>query len=334
MNRLKEISGSNSTSHQDNCLVCAAQSFNYLYQKNGFNLWQCQQCGLIFTDGKGEINSLSNLYAERYPLEIFWQERPRKLKKSAAELKLLEKYSAPSKLLDVGCSYGFFLEVARQRGWQVQGVELSAQASRWAREENNLAVFNGTVQAANFPPESFDVISIRHVLEHIPEVDEVLAEIYRLLKPGGLCLVAVPNINSLNYRLNRQAWWWIDPPTHWWYFSRFTLKLLLERHGFRVRFSGTYRADDQTVFQATVFGANQKWQILARLRRFKARFYKQPLEVKPVTQDENAGIDRQNRWSQVVKIGEFLHRYLRPLGWLLDKNGLGGEVLIIAEKVN
>jgi hypothetical protein len=101
-----------------------------------------------------------------------------------------------------------------------------------------------------------------------------------------------------------------------------------------VRFSGTYRADDQTVFQATVFGANQKWQILARLRRFKARFYKQPLEVKPVTQDENAGIDRQNRWSQVVKIGEFLHRYLRPLGWLLDKNGLGGEVLIIAEKVN
>ncbi len=360
------------TSH--GCPVCDGVLFQRLYEKNDYPLMECQKCHLVCTGYYGpkieaapnptNENPISKLYENRYPLEVFQQERPRKIKKSAEELDLLAKLrgakAAPGKLLDVGCSYGFFLEVARERGWQVEGVEPSPVASRYARKDSGLEVFNGSLEAARFPAQSFDVVTIRHVLEHIPDAGATLDEAWRILKPGGLLLVAVPNLESLNYRLNGQHWWWIDPPTHWWYFNRRTLIRLLFRHHFHARHVSTHRADDQTLFQASLYSLNLRLKLAPGLRHIAGWFRpnqktKQsfPTTYNLYEADPDAAPDNRlnemlgfapsegqlvdpdlinRQWGKVNRLGEALHQYFRPIGRLAEQAGLGSEILIVAEK--
>lgn len=152
-----------------------------------------------------------------------------------AELSVMTLRAVPKgRLLDVGCGNGQFLAKMRALGWDVVGVETDPKAVSVAREEYGLEVNQGTVEEAGFPTESFDAVTMNHVIEHLPDPVNTLRECRRLLKPAGRLVVITPNIRSLGSRLFGRAWRGLEPPRHLFLFSSSALKLTAERAGIEI----------------------------------------------------------------------------------------------------
>jgi SAM-dependent methyltransferase len=122
----------------------------------------------------------------------------------------------------------------RERGWQVMGVDIAAETVHRIRDRLGLPALVGSLPHPELGPESFDVITMWHALEHVPDPAGVLRAARQLLTADGQLLVAVPNIDSLAFRVFGQAWFGLDLPRHLTHFSPWTLHLMLERAGFRV----------------------------------------------------------------------------------------------------
>lgn len=137
------------------------------------------------------------------------------------------------KLLDVGAATGFFLDLARTRGWQTHGVEPSRYASEVASRKG-LTVHRGVVEELDLPDESFDVITMWDVIEHVNDPDASLAAACRLLRPEGSLALNTPDAGSLLARLLGLRWHLVVPPEHLVLFSAKSLRKLLEDHGFTV----------------------------------------------------------------------------------------------------
>jgi len=146
----------------------------------------------------------------------------------------IERYCASGRILDIGCGRGFFLRVMKQAGWSVAGVEHSRDTAREAARISGGEVVAGEPQEWGFAPGSFDVVTMNHVLEHLPDPAGWVRAAARLLKAGGLLLVAVPNLGSLQATAGKEGWFHLDIPRHLHHFTREGLRSFLEREGFRV----------------------------------------------------------------------------------------------------
>jgi len=134
----------------------------------------------------------------------------------------------------VGTGVGTLMEIASAKGYTVTGVEVSEWASAYARKEKELDVVPGTLEDAHFADESFDVIVLNHVLEHVETPKSLLAEIRRILKDDGLLAIGVPNAESLMATLIGARWASWRPEQHIWHFTSGTLAALLKTVGFDV----------------------------------------------------------------------------------------------------
>jgi SAM-dependent methyltransferase len=142
-------------------------------------------------------------------------------------------FSAPGTVLDVGCGSGEYLLKMRKKGWRVFGVEPS-RAAAIAGRNDGLEIFHGTLAQATFPDRFFDYVRANHSLEHMPNPHQVLAEISRILKPGGKLFVGLPNTASLEFRLFKQYWWHLCVPVHVYGYSLGNIQSILTQHGFHV----------------------------------------------------------------------------------------------------
>ena len=129
------------------------------------------------------------------------------------------------KILDIGSGTGEFLSVAKNDGWQTIGVEPSGKAKAIAINKG-ISFVEQTTELEN---NSFDVISMWHVLEHVPDLDKQIKELKRLLKPTGTLIIAVPNFKSFDAKHYGNFWAAYDVPIHFWHFSKTAIKLLFEK---------------------------------------------------------------------------------------------------------
>ncbi|MHB9091376.1 MAG: class I SAM-dependent methyltransferase, partial [Chloroflexota bacterium] len=141
---------------------------------------------------------------------------------------------AEPRLLDVGCGAGLFLRQAQTAGWQARGIEPSASAVAYARGRFGLEIHLGTLADAPLAGETFDIITLWHVLEHTPDPVATLRQGAGLLAPGGMLLVAVPNFGSLEALLFGRRWYSLDAPRHLYDFVPATLEALLAKAGLAV----------------------------------------------------------------------------------------------------
>jgi SAM-dependent methyltransferase len=137
-------------------------------------------------------------------------------------------------ILDVGCGTGFRLSVAKERGWDAQGVELSEYASGVGRDHYGLQVKNCRLAEADFAPESFDAIMINAVLEHVPDPVRLLSEASALLRPGGGMAILLPHYGSPRAKMRGAAWNEIRPPEHLTFHSHASIRAMAERSGLQV----------------------------------------------------------------------------------------------------
>jgi 2-polyprenyl-3-methyl-5-hydroxy-6-metoxy-1,4-benzoquinol methylase len=143
-------------------------------------------------------------------------------------------YTENGKLLDVGCGGGKFLQSMQHLGWQPEGVEFNESAVKTCRD-SGLKVFHGELSSAAFQDNSFDVVTARHVIEHIPTPVEFVDEIYRVLKPGGLMVLMTPNSRALGRNWFGTNWYANDVPRHLFLFAPENLHLLASNAGFQER---------------------------------------------------------------------------------------------------
>lgn len=208
-----------------------------------FTLRRCAACGLMYLSPRPTPRSIGNYYPPDYtpyrpPIEeerfaLMRYMRRRKLIKRRV---LIEKYSGlkQGRILDVGCATGLFLHEMQLSGWMAVGVEPIQSAAEFAQQRFGLEVFQGMLNDAPFAPQSFDAITFWDVLEHTFSPRAELAHAARLLKPGGLIAINVPNWDSFDRGPFGANWQGFDPPRHLYVFARQTLTEFLSQTGFQV----------------------------------------------------------------------------------------------------
>ena len=128
-------------------------------------------------------------------------------------------------ILDIGAGTGDFLSVAKNNGWKTVGVEPSEKAKAIAKKKGVSFV----EQTSKLDNHSFDVISMWHVLEHVPNLENQIKELKRLLKPNGTLIIAVPNFKSFDAKHYGKFWAAYDVPIHFWHFSKSAIKILFDK---------------------------------------------------------------------------------------------------------
>ena len=141
------------------------------------------------------------------------------------------------RMLDVGCATGALLQVAKDDGWNAQGIEIGEASARYAREELGLPVECGSLFDMSYQPGEFDAVSMVEVIEHLQSPGAALQQLHQWIKPGGLLLVTTPNYNALFRRLFGTRWWVVNcEDEHIVLFTPATLARLLEQRGFVVEY--------------------------------------------------------------------------------------------------
>jgi 2-polyprenyl-3-methyl-5-hydroxy-6-metoxy-1,4-benzoquinol methylase len=137
------------------------------------------------------------------------------------------------KVLDIGCGTGDFLAMAQKYKWEVVGVEPDDQARKIATEKTTTKI-HANDWLAEVPDHSFDAITMWHVLEHVPNLEEQIAILKRIIKPNGTIFIAVPNFNSHDASHYKEFWAAYDVPRHLWHFSQNAIKALFQKENLKV----------------------------------------------------------------------------------------------------
>jgi len=207
-----------------------------------FQIAGCPACGCRFIDPLPADEELESFYPTRY----WWKPSPGLLKSLEGAYRKLAlrghvafieraASSAGLRLLDVGCGSATLLGLMKQRGFTVRGFDSSAEAAQIALEVDGVEVTVGSrLQDAGFDDSSFDVITLFHVMEHVTDPHGVLAEVRRMLRPGGKLVLQVPNIDSWQFRLFGARWYGLDVPRHVVNYSSAAILRLIESAGFKV----------------------------------------------------------------------------------------------------
>ena len=224
-----------------------------------YKLARCKNCNILFTLLDNQATDLKQLYSGSKDDLYLSQADQRNItyKKILSQIKTF--VSDNSCLLDIGCSYGLFLKLARENGLRVYGIELSEYACRYCRDTLGLDVFCGDVKDADFPENYFDVITAIEIIEHIHNPRDFIFKIHKLLKPGGILYLVTPNIQSLSAKLTGYRWWSYRR-THLYYFSKRTLYHFLSRNGFSILSSRPYKKTfkvDYILYQFNNSGRNR-----------------------------------------------------------------------------
>jgi SAM-dependent methyltransferase len=206
-----------------------------------FQIVECKSCGFKFTNPRPESSELGRYYkSEEYVSHSntkkgFINSTYQNVRKYTLlkKLQLISKYYKTGKILDIGCGTGEFLKICNDAKWQTLGIEPDDEARNMGINNFGLDV-RKEEDLVKLPNESFDIISMWHVLEHVPDLNGRIEEIKRLLKPNGLIIIAVPNCNSLDAKIYRENWAAYDVPRHLYHFTPKDIETLCRLHGLKL----------------------------------------------------------------------------------------------------
>ncbi len=222
------------------CILCQTPLEKYLY-KNGFWIYRCPTCRLGQTDlNKNYPSFVKEFYSKGYyegdPTRSAYVDyeldKPLIVRNMRKFLSFLPRKVTGGKLLDVGCAFGYFVELAKESGYDAYGFDPSTFAAKKAGAlVGYKRIQEATIQDAKFPKASFDVITMFDVFEHLQDPLEDMRKLRSLLKPDGVILIATGDTKSLAARIMRRRWTFFIPPQHIFFFDRHNVITLLHKAG-------------------------------------------------------------------------------------------------------
>jgi SAM-dependent methyltransferase len=234
--------------HHAVCPLCSSDKTGLLFactdhfvSRKEFAVFKCSGCGFLFTQDYPEQTEIGGYYeSEEYISHSDTSKGfSNKLYQIARSIMLgrkkvlVEKTTGlkKGKILDIGSGTGYFAATMKKTGWQVKGIEINEKARNFSIANFGLEV-DPPDKIASYDSDSLDCITLWHVLEHFHDPFKNISEIYRLLKPGAVCLVALPNCNSYDANHYKRFWAAWDVPRHLWHFQPSTFRIFSEKAGF------------------------------------------------------------------------------------------------------
>jgi len=268
------------------CPLCFSDKTGLLFNSNDhfvsrkdFAVFKCSDCGFLFTQDYPEESEIGAYYeSEEY---ISHSDTSRgfsnKLYRIARTIMLgrkkvlVEKVTGlkKGKILDIGSGTGYFAAIMRKAGWQVKGVEINEKARNFSASNFGLEV-DLPDRITSYDTNSFDCITLWHVLEHFHDPFKYISEIYRLLKPGAVCVVALPNSSSYDSTYYKQFWAAWDVPRHLWHFQPSTFRVLSEKSGFTL---GNIKTLPLDVFYISLLSERYKSSSMAFFKAMSRAFF-------------------------------------------------------------
>ncbi|RYY21249.1 MAG: class I SAM-dependent methyltransferase [Chitinophagaceae bacterium] len=270
--------------HYQHCPACNSGSIapvfavqDHSVSKENFEIWECSSCGLRFTQDVPDENSIGRYYQSSQYISHSNTKTGivNKLYHLVRNFTLLQKKRLiiqetgikKGNLLDIGAGVGTFAAFMKNAGWSVTGLEPDANTRSNAMTQYGIAL-KPTDELFQQMPQSYNAITMWHVLEHVHNLHGYLSQLRKLLKPGGVLFIAVPNYTSGDAGKYQSYWAAYDVPIHLYHFSPGSMKKLLESHGFKLKsiqpmwfdsfyvslLSEKYRTGKQQLFQGFFSG--------------------------------------------------------------------------------
>lgn len=210
-----------------------------LYSEERFRIVRCRHCSLVYVNPRQDEAAKLAQLASLATMGDIEEHQTRDGDVYRQILAEIGRHRGTGSLLDVGSATGGLLREAREAGWDVTGVEPAKQLAEFSAKTHGLRVYPGTLEEARFPDASFDVIVMVHVIEHVYHPSRTVAEVFRILKPGGLFLSLTPDFHRYAVRAVQRVGLLkdfdrLDPTAHPYYFTPKTHATLVKRQGFRV----------------------------------------------------------------------------------------------------
>lgn len=239
-----------------------------------FRVVKCLQCGWIYQNPRPTAETIGFYYPPDYVSFVraiedepqWWRRWDRRygiLKQRWS----IERLQPKGRLLDVGCATGIFLHEMQLGGWDVVGIEPNPVAAGYAQQRFGLDVRVGRLRQIELPSASFDVITLWDVLEHLHTPWADLREVHRLLVNGGLLVIQIPNLESLEARWLGPLWLGWDLPRHLYLFPRRALVAALSELGFTVEGSRCVAGSHSAFLMSLQFYLNDRYPPSARWPR-------------------------------------------------------------------
>jgi SAM-dependent methyltransferase len=229
------------------CNLCGSDNYTVLFEKGVAQTNQivkCNNCGLMYANPR--IKDVDHVLIEDYDPEfvlsqIYSQDKDR-LEKEALQVRdyettkrfLSDHFPRKGKLVEVGSGLGYLLNFFKQDGWDVVGLEPNAGMCKYAEVELGLTVIPKILEKAGFEDNSADTVLMMHVIEHVPEPDTTLKEIYRILKPGGILVLETPRYDTLAFKLLGKRERSLSCDGHIYFFTSDTLAQIAKKVGFTI----------------------------------------------------------------------------------------------------
>ena len=232
----------------EKCPVCSEgglvkkfDCIDYSTTKENFTIVSCETCDFTFTNPRPKDENLGEYYKSDMYIShtnntkgLFnWLYQTVRKYAIGSKVNLLQKTSAKGSHLDIGCGTGEFLNACKNAGYNTKGIEPSELAREQAIKNFKLSVSENT-NLNQLQKEQFNSISMWHVLEHVPNLNETIGEFARILDQNGKVIIAVPNHKSWDANHYKEFWAAWDTPIHLWHFSKETIEKLFENHNFKL----------------------------------------------------------------------------------------------------
>lgn len=215
---------------------------DHFLTKEKFLICRCLSCGFKFINPRPANNEIGKYYqseqyishnSSRFNLLSFTYRIARYFT-IRGKYRLIKTSSNGTKLLDIGCGTGEVIKYCKEHGFTVQGVEPTKSAREFAIEKNGLDV-KASLEEVSLIPTRYNCITLWHVLEHIHDLNSTLTLVKSLLDPEGALIIAVPNSDSYDAKVYGEFWAAYDVPRHLYHFTKDTMKILAQKHGFTIQ---------------------------------------------------------------------------------------------------
>lgn len=285
------------------CPVCKSQQLSSVFRvkdesisKEYFDIIHCHHCTVRFTQQVPIASEIGRYYESQEYIshsnsksgivnKIY--HAVRKITLNAKERIIVEFTGRTvGSVLDYGAGVGSFAHHMKTKGWQVTALEPSEEARKNAYDSYRLNL-HPSEDLFRLPQQSYDAITLWHVLEHIHELDITIAQLKAILKPQGVLFIAVPNYTSFDAQHYQQHWAAYDVPRHLYHFSPLSMNILMDKHGMKIKkilpmwfdstyvslLSEQYLTGKKSLFKAALIGMQSNFKAIWNKEKCSSLIY-------------------------------------------------------------